>query len=162
MGHPESLVCFLETRGLSRKTHPLMLGFSRCFWKVHLSLVSEKGMDSTFPIWYFCLAPVHPLLAWEVGLDSQLTFHVSATGCLCLQFASIGSRWLVLLLGGIGGLSISECFIVTPTNCSLCSPLPMSPGRQYCLHRQLTGPVLEGSGGALSRCPRACAASLPR
>jgi len=120
-------------------THPLMMDFSRCFQKVHLSLVSEKGTDSIFPIWYFRLAPVHPSLAWEVGPDSRSTFHGSAVGCLCLPFASVGSRGLVLLLGGIGGLSVSECFIVTPTNCSLSTPFTTSPGRQYCPHQQRMG-----------------------
>lgn len=115
------------------------MDFSRCFQKVHLSLVSEKGTDSIFPSWYFRLVPVYLSLAWEVGPDSCSTFHGSAVGCLCLPFAGVGSRGLVLLLGGIGGLSVSECFIVTPMNCSLSIPLTTSPGCQYCPHRQRMG-----------------------
>lgn len=68
-----------------------------------------------FCIWYFCLAPVHKLLAWEVGLDSLSTFHRLAMYCLCLEFGNVGN-WGLVLLGRVWGLLSIECFIVTQMN----------------------------------------------
>lgn len=96
-----------------------------------------------FYIWYVCLAPVHKLLAWEVGLDSLSTFHGLAMYCLCLEFGNVGNRGLVLL-GRVWGLLSIECFIVTQMNCSISLSFTTSPVSQYCQCRTPASPALEG------------------
>ena len=47
--------------------------------------MSCKEKDLGFCVWYFLLARVPKVLAWEVGLDSLSTFHGSAVHHLCLR-----------------------------------------------------------------------------
>lgn len=104
-----------------------MLDPSRCLWKVLWNLMSCKEKDLGFRVWYFLLARVPKLLAWEVGLDSLSTFHGSA-----VHPSSVSQIWgvqsLVLLLGRFGGLSVSECFIVPQMNCRLAVSSMTRPG----------------------------------
>lgn len=70
-----------------------------------------KGNEFTiFYIWHFCLATVHKLLAWEVGLDSLSTFHGLAVCCLCLEFGNVGNRGLILL-GRFWGLEVLSALL---------------------------------------------------
>lgn len=74
-GHPASFVCFLETSSRNLKIHHIVLDPSRCLWKVLWNLMSCKEKDLAFRMWYFLLALVPKLLAWEVGLDALSAFH---------------------------------------------------------------------------------------
>ena len=73
-----------------------MLDASRCLWKVILNLVTCKRMDFAFHMWYFPLAPVPKLLAWEVGLNSLSAFHGSAVRHLCRRFGKSGALFSCL------------------------------------------------------------------